>query len=379
MMYIYICIYIYISLVGMKLVKKSRDFCANLPLAESAILEITFDETEVIANVSGQPGLYHLCMVHAYLVWKMADGTEEKHELPMAPAFMFKTTAEYLLGAIINRLPFKISDLKRKVKRLNINIGSDSAKACKRLGRYFRGRAGMTVAGDGITALHALCMMHATHHVVVAVLAQRGLLTPMFCVCVLLQQVKVLSSIRKQLHTSTRDVGSPIVYDPPTQARISYVRALIGLTEWKGEQDFMQGGRLDAVSQTRRDKAKAMDIAAIQLAGSTFEGDAIVALKKYCAYGCCASADIALCKLKGLVDKFVLPGTPGVPACNRWEKVFSPLCYIATATRITPISLAIKVVSENDQKLQEDGALHPIGEDDLAGPGDDSTCHTGRE
>jgi hypothetical protein len=360
------------SQVAMRLLDRQEERIRGLRPASSAVLEISFDESEVVASVDGEPGIYALCMMHAKLRWVEAVGGKcLDFNIVMAPAFLLGTTAEHLMAAITKRLPVGIRDLKRLVKRLSININSDGARACKRLARRFMGRSNMTMDGDGVVSVHSTCCMHATQAIVNAVFAAVKLSTALFCACVLLHHVKVFGGLKRRFFRVAIEQSEDfIVYTPPAPDKVAYVRALLEMSDWRSDQTYLEGKDGPILSPEKQARASFLDRVSLELAASEFDGDRIAKLRKYCPYGCCANLEIAREKMIKDVGEALLAHAPQIPACNRWERMFGPLCFWAVFSRCKQLVSSLADISQKDL-TQEDGG--PVTEADLIGPGDDNT------
>ena len=124
-----------------------KDKLMQLPVSDFGVLEISFDETETPVGLQTKNERAHIIMLHAVLTCRV-DGNMIPHEIVVAPGIIETTSAEYLAGAIEQRLPFKIKDIAAKCSRnLVIVFNTDSAASCVRLTRALGG-------------LPAVCRMH---------------------------------------------------------------------------------------------------------------------------------------------------------------------------------------------------------------------------
>jgi hypothetical protein len=145
------------------------DALTRLSLADLAVLEIAFDESDQPASVLGVAGIWPMMMLHCRLWWRPlgSDGFV-KYELSLPPSFLQDTTAATLANAVLMRLPMSMQDIKKKSTVLLVVINTDAAPACIRAAKHFRSLASLRRimvrpnewVFDGMLALHAKCLMH---------------------------------------------------------------------------------------------------------------------------------------------------------------------------------------------------------------------------
>lgn len=251
-----------------------------------------------------------MMMVHMRLFWICDDAnrTELKFEFPCPPVFLGGKTAKTLLAGILRRLPLPLVELKRKANTMTVMPLSDSARACKKMGRHFAActamdrvarNPGSPATLDGVVSLHPWCLMHMVGIIVGNVMTQLELLSPMFCACVLMSNAISRKSVVKEATELVRS-SVRIVYARPENLRVEkFLTELFKQMAWfdsEVSEAIVQRGAADEAS-VRKQKAARLEARrrlARNLAASLFENGELVEWRCYAGLGSpFASADEA--------------------------------------------------------------------------------------
>ena len=122
-----------------------------------------------------------------------------------------------------------------------------------------------------------------------------------------------------------------------------------------------------AEARAHRDKRR-IDFAE-SIGASRVEGGKLHVLRHFCPLGCCRARGEALEKVLAAVDKFVLPGPPQIPACNRWTKLLPPMCFWTLALFFGVVPHALRAISGH--YIRGDALV--VTEEDLLGMGGEET------
>lgn len=117
------------------------------------------------------------------------------HDIVIPPAVVADTTATTLRACIDDRLG---RDLLRpsKGRRLGLVLSSDSAKACKAVGK----RIERQVRSDpSVLVIHSFCMMHTFWAGIHNVLNKFNLINAVFCCSILAHKARYVRTVRKHL------------------------------------------------------------------------------------------------------------------------------------------------------------------------------------
>ena len=294
----------------------------SLPKASVGFLEISFDESEQVTRHEKECAIFDMLMLHARLRWKDAATKEvQTYEITLPPAFLRGKTAGHLLAGVLQRLPISISMLKRKCLVLAILIMSDSARACKKMGRHFMARSSMRLPDDGhmdgLLVLHSFCLLHQVALVIGALLKQLRLLCPLFCACCLLQRGTSRRAIVSRACQSLQEVT--VLYGdalPSMEDNMRYLESLFERLDWadlETEEALGIPARND-IHASRRATRKRL---ARLLAASRLENDIVVEFRHLCKLGCHTSVAHARADIDSCAKDAHLKLHVGVPAVNR--------------------------------------------------------------
>ena len=341
----------------------------SLPFARLCIIKLTFDETETVVSMRGDgQSVRSLFMLHGEVrSFERMDGPGVQHQLMLPPAVLSNTKAECFWPALMSRLPDTLADIKRRCKCMALVIGSDSAKSCIKLGKVFRGRTALTAGMDGCVSVWAPCLMHMAALCVFYVMKVHGVLVPLFCACVLMRQSKVFSAfvVRAELHVDKMDV----VFEEPDGAEETR-RYLVSLFAFL-EQTRSTASDEDAGPRVRSRRQAAARLSK-SLSASLVDGGKITELRHYCTYGCCSSEAEAVAKVKADFKLVLFDVAPDVPACNRWTKVYPPLCYWMVLMAFPFTVPALHEVAQVKCDLSEAAVFNDADE---VGLGEEDTYH----
>ena len=213
--------------MALRYLKLQNNYINNLRHARIAIVEISFDEADMPAQIEGEAAIFSMLIVHIKITWIIDDErSSETLNLSVPPAFLANKTAKSILNALISRFPVRISTLLTKCSLLVIVPNSDSATSCKRVGRHFRRLAQLEVHPQpsgiplrcGILSAHGACQMHMLAINIGNLLKELRILNPMFCGSCLMQKGgtrrKIKEAVHDRMHRTCR-----IIYDafPPPE------------------------------------------------------------------------------------------------------------------------------------------------------------------
>ena len=189
------------------------------------------------------------------------------------------------------RLPISLQSMKAKAKLLSISIGTDAARACKKVGKLFGRRTSLDASGDGVTSAHALCQMHAASNTSNGCLKPLGITVPCFTGAVLLRKGWIFQNLKtksiKRLRKGLRAVYQPTDNMASNEAYLREVFTLLGRYLSRSDQTVASGARSVAIERL-----------AVMLAASTFDMyGRIVELLHYCPFGCCSSYEDGVSKM----------------------------------------------------------------------------------
>ncbi|CAK0884193.1 unnamed protein product, partial [Prorocentrum cordatum] len=341
----------------------------SLPFAQLCIIKITFDETETVVSMRGSgQSVRSLFMLHGEVrSFERMDGPGVRHQLMLPPAVLSNTKTECFWNAIMSRLPDTLADIKRRCKCMAIVIGSDSAKSCIKLGKVFKGRTALTAGLDGCVSVWAPCLMHMAALCVFFAMKVHGVLVPLFCACVLMRQSKVFPAfvVRAELQIEKME----IVFEEPDGVEVTH-RYLVSLFA------FLEQTRSTALDEDAgphvRSRRQAAARLSTSLSASLVENGKITKLRHYCTYGCCSSEAEAVEKVKADFKLVLFGVPPDVPACNRWAKVYPPLCYWMVLMAFPFTDPALHEVAQVKCDLSEAAVFNDADE---VGLGEEDTWH----
>ena len=104
-------------------------------MQENTVLEIALDGSEEPVILDGANLETNIETLHCKLFRRNADDTADKFDIVSLPAATQHTGAEYMLGALMKRLPTPLAELAAKFNKFTIVLNTDSAASCLRLRR----------------------------------------------------------------------------------------------------------------------------------------------------------------------------------------------------------------------------------------------------
>ena len=198
-----------------------------------------------------------------------------------------------------------------------------------------------------------------------------GVLTPMFCACVLMQRGTNKKLVRNH---AKRDISSSleIVFElsPLDEHKLVenelFLRRLFRTLDYADESIPYEDVRLHA----NRSQQEARDRLATSLAASDIVDYRIVKLRHLCRLGCHPTRKAAVDEISGDMIAAHLDMSVCVPAINRWLKLFAPAAYWLVAIVLGVVTRAFGTISET---LDEKAEATVLSVDELIGIGEDST------
>ena len=356
-------------------------YLKDLPNADVAVVIIEFDETEQPCTLENESGIYEMLMIHVQVLWfEHGKRRCRRIQVPVAPAFIANKEAKTILNVILSRLPIKISSLLKKVRLLFIVPTSDSARPCKRVGRTFRRQAKLrkvehegAVLRTGVLSVHGTCMMHMLAVCIGALLKDLGLLNPIFCGSCLLQKGGTRKKIKAHCHRQTADMQFDYSRDEPPgfDAKVKYLEAVLIHMDYtdSGTWDLLridgEPAPLEEVAPTERQQARKR--VAFLLGASTIEQGVIVARVHWCTIGCHRCKEAAIDDVNTNLDKAILDMGVGIPAINKWIKLYKPSGYWSAGVKLGVLpdafeSICGEVVRNAPEDVMRESELWGIGD-----------------
>lgn len=293
------------------------------------VLKVTFDESEQLASIDDEAGIFSMMMVHVTIKQIFGDNHVKTHHIALPPAFVANTDAPTLLNAILTRLPAPLEWLCRMCRVLWIMPGSDSARSCLKVGRHFAflANAGKRNVGGGVMrlsgtlSLHGRCLMHMLGVCAATLMTDLRVISPMFCGCCLLQKGGTRKMIKDTAHKCIQR-GLEIVFDEPDAPRDNqpYLRSVLQQLDYADEPTNIllhDGVAPPEPTGARLRRRNAMDRLSKNLAHSTIEHGRITKYRHGCRLGCHASRQEAVDEINADIDEVQLNKGIGVPALNR--------------------------------------------------------------
>ena len=175
-------------------------------------------------------------------------------------------------------------------------------------------------------------MMHMLAIGVGGLLKDLGVLSPMFCASCLMQKGGTRRKVKTHSHNM---VASSMQFDfqpyPPAEfeSKVKYLEAVLMQMDYSDEgtnillhTDLPTMEPLSCDVAPRKVKRKRL---AYLLGASTIEDGRITRYAHWCPLGCHATPKDAIDEINACSDAAVLDLSIGVPALNKWIKLFKPL------------------------------------------------------
>ena len=316
--------------------------------------------------------VHSMMVLHARLRCFRDEGAPQTMELVMAPAFLKDTTTRTLQNALVTRLPISLPRLQKMAQTVAIQLVSDSAAACVKVGKIFRSQSQCCFEQQsnlsGCVATHSLCLMHATHSSVSAALKLLSLHAPIFCGSVLMRQGKTFDNVRKMVKERvSKNLSLTYKWDPSFKVAEAYLRRVLELAEF--DHELMRAGEDGVASGARCRRTQAQGTLAKLVSASTFVDDRVSQLRHYCPLGCCGTKDEAISKVTDAILDVILPAPPKIPALNRWTLLYGPMAFWLFAMIFAVPADVMQTLAKKDMEASLEG----LADIDAAGPGDDDT------
>ncbi len=306
------------------------------------ILELAWDETLEPVRLEARAELTHTMMLHGRLTC-MHDGGFT-YELVMPPALLESTCAANLWAALSARLPVDFRWLRQHNVTLLLN--TDSAPTNFVVGRYL---------GTMFPTLQPGCRMHQISLTMMAVYRLSGVMSGLFCACLLLRRrqvgVRVRAELQKHIRRELR-----ITHEAPAPDVLQESKSLFALMA--PLVDTGHNGTKSQITTRQRALQRLQTLFACSL-----RGNGEPRLWHYCPYGCHATTQSAADELFQLLATLFLEHPPPVPAWNKWTKVLPPLLWFATFGSVrTCLAASLARVRPS---------AAPVGDSVLTGPNED--------
>jgi hypothetical protein len=266
------------------------------------------------------------------------DGTVIKNDVAVAPVVIEDTTAESINAGIEERtgsleLPTPVGETVRRPTKV---LGSDSAKSLIRLATHYATEA-CRFHGKAMF-IHGRCMMHMLWAALAAMLAVAGMTTAMFCATVLIRKGHNMKLL-KQFKYEYLDEKLEVVFDwdPSFNASSAINRAWVELLDSADDMIAVDDNVLQEEARqqrkTKRKEARQKLLVACPGDWSKHgkkEDRVIHFCHVLCPFKCKSRAD-SVKGVSNLLDEALLDCPPGIPALNRWNKVWGPLVWFGFA------------------------------------------------
>ena len=334
---------------------------------ESAVLEVSFDETEVRVStphkfrfarkVKVTQTEIPIMVTHGTLSW--GPGSADVPIFFPARGLAEKTAVGMLdhLSKYLVTACGGTDALAAKVSLLVLILVSDAAKANRLLAHFLSSKL-----SDNTAMLHTLCFMHQVSLSVGAVCGALKILGPVFCGCNLLMRSKWQASVSAALRRWVSKLRHTDA--DPDEADGKYARELLKLLEWDEESLNDDDLRRRSTSKGSRVDER---LVLVNFMTSSFQS---TRLEHRCGFGCCRGGlDESKDKLHSYIMDVLFSRYPGIPAVNRWTKLFPSLAWWTVAMHMQGLitSLWGKIYGfsaggEREDELVQD-LLEPEGDD----------------
>ena len=214
--------------------------------------------------------------------------------------------------------------------------------------------------------LHSLCMMHMFFAAMRTIVDTFGLLNSLFCITILLRRElhrrilkgKVKKTVREKLRMR---------YDLPDANHKASNAAILSLLAWGDAVDRSSRGEEETVRQRAAARHEL-----VELLQGDWSGDN--PLDHFCGPGCCTSKEHAIEKVSNAILLTFLTCLPAVPALNRWNKLYPPICWWAAAAAFAGgimMNAFIELADKSQLKQQDDFMAGLL--DEIVGLGTDDS------
>lgn len=316
--------------VAIEVMRVEIDFRASLPPATHAISELAFDESEQLPVLAcEEAAIRDMLFLHCKLWWAAAGGSGQlvKHEIVCAPAFLAAKTAEHLVSAIFQRLPFSLDRLRSKTDWLHVTLSSDSGKNCKRLGKHFCADASLERVEHpdgklrrmrGITTLQSCSLMHQLEMIYALLLTSLGILCAMFCTCCVVQRGHAKNIVKSRSRKMLAQVKPVYVKPSDFDQNRAYLRAVLSFADYVDEIGIiLQGGNEAELTSKKFKRLQDRDRLATLLAASEINRDGvIVSYRHWCPFGCHSSWADAVDDILHVADSVHISQNVEVPSVH---------------------------------------------------------------
>ena len=238
------------------------------------------------------------------------------HDIVVPPAVLADTTTRCLLNAVLARLPMTIEDCLTENGSVTLIVNTDSARACKLLGRTM---ASHYTDSRNMRVLTTYCVMHLVVIAANQVLKPLKIVNSLFCLANLLHDSKVMSRVLEAVgdYVERHLVQTVRPRDPRHR---EHARQVLDLLHW--DDALLSADDSELRRESSRKKAwqaeldKVLDLLPYDWSSQQ--------LLHYCPIGCCDSRATAVRKI---TEKFNLlfSAAPPIPAPNKWLKMYPPI------------------------------------------------------
>jgi hypothetical protein len=341
------------------------------------ILEISFDESEQSTRIGDEVGRFTMMMMHCKMKLFFEDGREHAIQVPLPPAFLSNTKTETLLNVLRARLPLSVQKLVDRAVLTVIWIGSDSARSCLKVGRHATSMANVLLIRPhgaepflrGLLVGHGRCLMHQVGIVMGKVFKKLNLLNPMFCGCCLMQKGGSKALVRNAVKARFRCIEISFSGSAPPPGNKEYLLSLFAqLNQADNDTNILiRDSQYDPTPiGVYKKRIEARERLSRNLAHSEFRDGKITKLRHDCPVGCHSSPEEAKAEIEADIDTSHLSNTLGVPALNRWVKLFKPLAWWLVGTKLGYMTAGIDDLMEDMESVGQllDVEAYAIGDAD---------------
>eukprot|EP00974_Lingulodinium_polyedra_P068409 6625018-Lingulodinium_polyedra.AAC.1 len=262
-------------------------------------------------------GTCHVMVLHASLLLG-----PNLHDIVAAPAILKDTSTRCILNAILDRLPLRIEDCAIADGFLTLIVNSDSARACKLLGRALAAYYNESL---NIRVLQTYCVMHLVVIAANQVLKPLGIINPLFCLANLLHDSKVMSQLLDEIDERVEKHLERTVR-PRDPRHKEHALQVLDLLHWDDAMLAEQHADLRRQGMGKQARQRQLNEVAQLLPYDWAAPD----LLHYCPVGCCSSRSESVGKVKEAFH-LLFASAPPIPAPNKWLKMYPPISYLLVA------------------------------------------------
>ena len=262
-------------------------------------------------------------MVQARMQFQADGGVWCQCDLICPTTVIDSTAAEYVLDALIERLPIMFS-FDANVRYVLI-MNCDSASSNGRLAGHMRA----LTETKPFCFLHSRCMMHMACASVVAELKTLDMTTSAFCATLQLHDGQRMDSLRRAVRAYIF-ANVKVCYEQPAdwavQRRLNSEVVSLVLSGHSNPDDVTEDNPTKRATR-RKAGQDLLDL----LPGDWSQPAPLI---HWCRFGCCDSPEDAAEKIWAAFDQLLLCCRPRIPSLNRWTRLYQPLAWWCVACRV---------------------------------------------